>query len=290
MKYITYQELTNTIRKNIWKIPRDIDCIIGVPRSGMLVANIISSYLNIPLIDVSAYSQGLNPCGGQRMTYFNNKHKHTGKALVVDDTVYGGSSMTGVKNILQNCSRKMEYIYMCVYLEGYASDVVDFYLEDIHNQIDNDINIALYEWNIFQHHIGFMQKCLYDIDGVFCVEPPDERNEKAYIEYISDATPLFIPKTKIGGIVTYRLSKNKDITEKWLDKVGITYSELYMFKANSWEERHNSGISPEIFKAEIYKERHNMKLFVESSDYQAKRIYDLTKKPVLSVDTNTLYQ
>jgi uncharacterized HAD superfamily protein len=61
-----------------------------------------------------------------------------------------------------------------------------------------------------------METCLYDIDGVFCIEPPDERNEEEYLKYIANATPLFIPRTKLGGIVTYRLSKNREITEKWL--------------------------------------------------------------------------
>ena len=48
------------------------------------------------------------------------------------------------------------------------------------------------------------------------MEPPDERNEEDYLKYIANATPMFIPRTKLGGIVTYRLSKNRDITEKWL--------------------------------------------------------------------------
>ena len=52
MKYITLNDLSNTIRKNIWKIPRDIDFVLGIPRSGMIVASIISSYLNVPLIDI----------------------------------------------------------------------------------------------------------------------------------------------------------------------------------------------------------------------------------------------
>lgn len=42
-----------------------------------------------------------------------------------------------------------------------------------------------------------------------------------------------------------------------------------MFKANSWEERFNSGLSPEVFKASIYTDYPSAKLFIESSDYQA---------------------
>ena len=135
-----------------------------------------------------------------------------------------------------------------------------------------------------------MAECLFDIDGVFCVEPPDERNEKEYLKYIADATPLFIPRTKLGGIVTYRLSKNREITEKWLSFQNIQYNELIMFNANSWKERYDSGISSEAFKATIYKERQTAKLFVESSDYQAQRIAKMSGKPVFCVETNKMYQ
>ena len=55
MKYITFNNLIETIRKNLWKIPRDIDFIIGVPRSGMIVASIISDYLNVPLMDLNSF-------------------------------------------------------------------------------------------------------------------------------------------------------------------------------------------------------------------------------------------
>ena len=105
---------------------------------------------------------------------------------------------------------------MCIYLEGPAQNVVDLYLEDLRRFVDSTNKIVVYEWNIFQHHDSHMSHFLFDIDGVFCVEPPDERNEKEYLEYIANATPMFIPRTRVGGIVTYRLSKNREITEKWL--------------------------------------------------------------------------
>ena len=97
MKYISVSDLSETIRKNIYKIPRDIDFIIGVPRSGMIAASLISSYLNVPLIDVNSFLAGLDPCGGHRLGYFLQNHQRTNRALVIDDTVYGGGAMTEVK-------------------------------------------------------------------------------------------------------------------------------------------------------------------------------------------------
>lgn len=288
MKYITISDLSTTIRNNIWKIPRDIDFIIGVPRSGMIAASIISSHLNVPLINIESFISGLKPYGGSRLDYFLSNHVNTNKALVVDDTVYAGTSMTNTRNKLSKF-KDIQFIYSCVYLEGVGDKTVDIYLEDV-RRYTKDFNIVLYEWNILQHHDKFMERCLYDIDGVFCLDPPDERKKDEYINYIKTAKPLFIPRTKIGGIVTYRLIKNKEITEKWLHDNGVSYNELIMFDAMSWDERNKRNIPPEKYKADFYKQHDNYKLFVESNDYQAKRISEISGKPVYCVESNKLYQ
>ena len=147
MKYITISDLSETIRKNIWKIPRDIDFIIGVPRSGMIAASMIASYLNIPLIDVNSYVAGLNPSGGRRLRFFSSSHKTSNKVLVIDDTVYSGVSMNNTKSILSNINDK-RLIYMCVYLEGPGEYSVDIYLEDVRMHTNEIDKFVLYEWNI----------------------------------------------------------------------------------------------------------------------------------------------
>lgn len=288
MKYITLSDLSDTIRNNIWKIPRDIDYIIGVPRSGTLCASIIASYLNVPLIDIDSFLSGLKPSGGLRLRYYSNLHKTTNKVLVIDDTVSSGRAMKETKNKL-SAFNNVQFIYMCVYLEGWGADSIDLYLEDVRKYTENFTIDVLYEWNIFHHNETLMNKCLYDIDGVLCVEPPDERNEEEYIEYIKKATPLFTPTPKLGGIITYRLIKNKDITQKWLAENSITYDKLIMFNADSWEERNKMGTPPEEFKGNFYK-NNDYRLFVESSDYQAKRISEISNKPVYCVETNKIYQ
>ena len=178
MKYITISDLSETIRKNIWKIPRDIDLIIGVPRSGMIGASIIASYLNVPLIDINSFINGSEPWGRLRLKYFTNTHVKTNKVLVIDDTVSSGRAMMETREKLTNANAQVQFIYMCVYLEGWGENSVDLYLEDVRQYTNNFKDIVVYEWNIFQHHPSLMDRCLYDIDGVFCVEPPDERNEE----------------------------------------------------------------------------------------------------------------
>jgi hypoxanthine phosphoribosyltransferase len=288
MRYITVNDLSNTIRENLWKIPRDIDFVIGIPRSGMIAASLISSYLNVPLIDINGFVSGVEPYGGMRLLYFNADHKtNTNKVLVVDDTVFQGNAMNATREMLKGFPQ-YQFIFSCVYLEKNA-DAVDIYLEDVRRDANWMHGICIYEWNIFQHKSDVTRNILYDIDGVFCLDPPDERNEERYLNYIANATPLFIPRAPIGGIVTYRLNKNREITEKWLKEQGIKYDKLFMFNANSWDERAAINPSPGKYKAECYGDFPQYKLFIESDEDQALQIASITHKPVLCVKTNRLY-
>ena len=285
MKYITINELNNTIRKNLHKIPHNIDFVIGIPRSGMIVASIISEHLNVPLIDIDSFCAGANPTGGGRL--YSQERTNYGNVLVIDDTCFAGTSMNQAKTKLSVFNKN--FIYMAAYLEGDGDYTLDFWLEDVRPYRDKDFGIVLYEWNIFNHNPHVSEHCMFDLDGVFCVEPPDERNTDEYVSYIKNATPLFVSKVIIGGIVTYRLKKYESITKEWLEKNKIVCNSLKMFEANSWDERRRSGISPAQMKADVYKNNDSIYLFIESNDEQARKINELSRKPVLCVETNTLY-
>ena len=178
-----------------------------------------------------------------------------------------------------------EFIYLAVYLEGPCSNV-DVWLEDVRPWADP---FVLYEWNIFHHTPRIMSRCIYDIDGVLCVDPPDERNTDAYVQYIQRPVPLFVPSVEVGEIVTYRLAAYEHITRRWLAEAGVRCKTLTMFPAYTYEARRASGIVPAAYKADIYAQRGWARLFVESSDAQARQIAQRTAKPVFSVESNRLY-
>ena len=131
-----------------------------------------------------------------------------------------------------------------------------------------------------------IERLYLDMDGVLCVEPPDERDTEAYESYIENAVPLFAPTSEIGEIVTYRLRKYEAATRRWLDGHGIRYGALTMYEASSPAQR---ATSPAQYKAEAYQQRSGAMLFVESSDRQAREIARLTGRPVYCVESNTLY-
>lgn len=288
MKYVTLSDMARTIRANMWKIPHDIDFVVGVPRSGVMCGSIIAEFLNAPLIDVNSFVHGAAPTGGCRLRFHSKSARAVPRVLVVDDTVSTGGQLRMAKGKLAHLAGQYEFIYCVVYREG-QGEGADIWLEDVRQYTGGRIPFVLYEWNIFHHGDTVMGQSLYDIDGVFCVNPPDERTGQQYLDYIANATPLFTPTNKVGGIVSYRLARNEDITRRWLDAQGIRYGSLTLFPAQTYEARAASGIGPSAFKARIYNEATWAALFVESEEGQARRIHDLTGKPVLCVATNELY-
>ena len=168
------------------------------------------------------------------------------RVLVVDDTIYSGNANRDARKKLEPLREQYEFIYLAVFQEG-RCDNVDIALEDVRGDTNGFTQIVLYEWNILQHHEDVMGRFLLDMDGVFCVDPPDERNLEEYQGYIRNATPLFLPAAKVGEIVTFRLESNREVTADWLARHGVRYNALTMFPAQHYNERRDSGIGPARF-------------------------------------------
>lgn len=283
MNYKRYEDLSDCIRRNIWKIPQDVDLIVGVPRSGMIPALMIAELLNKRCCDIDSFVEGkVFSCGGR-----GNLIKKTDitKVLVLDDTVYGGGAMKRAKEKVASRSDMFDIIFGCVYAEGKnAKSFVDIYLEDNYRPGPH----WLYEWNILHHYEDISKWSMWDIDGLLCKEPPADTNRQAYEEYLPNAIPMIIPTTEVGALVTYRLNIYRPVTEKWLKEHGIRYRELHMFDAPDRDTRGRME-SSENYKARIYRNAPWAKLFFESSRYQAERIHQLTGKPVFSYEDGRLY-
>ena len=218
--YVTINEMSDMIMRNMYKVPHDIDFVIGVPRSGMLPAVIIAEYLNVALIDVDSFIHGAKPTGGNRLNFVHYNAKPRPKVLVIDDTVFSGTAMLRTRGKLEPFKKDYDFIYAAAYLEGRGMGTIDFWLDDDSKYIQNDIQ-CIYQWNFLNHYPHVMDLCIYDMDGLLCVDPPSDRNTEQYESYIKDATPLLCPTMPFGKICTYRISKYRDITKEWLKKYNI---------------------------------------------------------------------
>ena len=66
MVYKTISELSELVRSNLYKVPHDIDLVVGIPRSGMLPAMMISLYLNKKVTDLDSFIEGRTFESGER--------------------------------------------------------------------------------------------------------------------------------------------------------------------------------------------------------------------------------
>ena len=114
MNYRNIKDLNNTILQGLSIIPRDFDLIVGVPRSGMLPANLLSLYLNRPYTDIDSFLNGHIYKAGARSQFFEEGAYK--KVLVVDDSIASGSAMIECKEKLKHLEDKFDLNYCAIYI------------------------------------------------------------------------------------------------------------------------------------------------------------------------------
>ena len=283
MNYRSVAELTNLIRNNISIIPNDIDLIVGIPRSGMFVANYIALLMNKPMTDFDGLIEGRIMSSGRTKNTNTNimKIDECKKILIIDDSVASGKSMDDCKKRLAQYNIQAKMFFCAIYVLPSSKNRVDMYFEVLDAP-------RLFEWNIF-HQPAFLRNACFDIDGVLCNDPTFDENDDGvkYEHFIQNAKVKFQPNGIIGCLVTSRLEKYRNLTEDWLKKNGIQYAKLVMLNA-TYDERKRNNLHT-IFKANYYKNSDKL-LFVESEQRQAIEINNLTGKPVYCLENNTLYK
>ena len=279
MNVRTYKDLTKCMVKNLYKVPRDIDLIVGIPRSGTMVANILALYLNLPYTDIDNFLQQGNIRTGntKKCTRWIKSISEAKHVLVVDDSVSSGTALKEAKDLLKGVNCKLTWL--AVYVLPFNKSSVDIYFE-VCNQP------RMFEWN-FMHHWELENSCM-DIDGILCQDPSMMQNDdgRRYRDFLENAPVKFIPTHKVGRLVTSRLAKYRPETEKWLKKYNIEYDELIMMEGISARERALEGNHAK-FKADIYKNC-DANLFFESEYNQAVDIVQMSGKPVFCIETMEL--
>lgn len=278
MRYVTIKELSDIIRRNLWKIPHDIDCVVGIPRSGLMAANMIALYLNKRLGDIDSLIEGKCFDIGISRAYMM-KHNPIRKVLIVDDSVGSGLSMLKAKEKLKVVADQYDFTFMAPIVTSKGTEFVDVYFEIIDGN-------RIFEWNLFHH--CFLENACFDIDGVLCKDPDIDDDGEQYVHFLQTATPLFIPTAPIGAIISCRLEKYRKLTEDWLTRYDIKYKELVMLNLPTKTARIKWGKHGE-YKGEFYKSS-KYNLFIESSFRQAEIIANISHKPVICIETNSLIE
>jgi orotate phosphoribosyltransferase len=279
--YRTIGDLSRTIQSNLHRVPSGIDLIVGIPRSGLLAANILALHLNLPLADLDGFLEGRILGVGERFVNYVRRTNLRGacKALIIDDSLHTGKQITAVRNRIKGANVPCEVIFGSIYVTDIGRDMVDLWFEEVPTP-------RVFEWNVMHH--GILKESCVDIDGVLSLDPSDKENDDGsrYHEFLNTVPLRICPTVTIGWLVTNRLEKYRALTKKWLERHGIQYHELVMLDLPSKEARLRAGTHGS-FKAGVFKNT-AAQLFIESNHCQAMEIARLSGKPVLSVEGNCM--
>lgn len=280
MRFRSVADLNNDIVAWSETLPRDIDVVVGIPRSGMLVATLLGLHMDRPITDLVGYTAGRTYLGGRRT---RGRHSATGQhALVVDDSVWSGRAMKEAKAEVEQSSVTGRTSYGGVYVHDRSSAA----------QVDHWHAVVpmprVFEWNVLHH--DRLPGCCMDIDGVLCRDPIKDENDDgpAYASFLQNVPLRLVPGEEIGWLVTSRLERYRPETEAWLSANAIRYRELLMHPAADGAGRRAAGDHAER-KARVYVQT-DAWLFIESDASQAKEIAQRSGKAVYCTDTRQMVQ
>lgn len=280
-KFLTTKDLVEESTKLCEKLP-PIKGVIGLPRSGMIPASVISVNMSVPLYSVSEgeikkLHSTRSKDGGSRMKMFNENKSLP--YLVVDDTSYSGAEIMRTKELFNKKYPKEKFLYTTIYSHPMCVDGKN--ILDIANVCAPYPHVL--EWNFFNAHTSLYG--IFDLDGVFCKDCPYEvaENQNEYEKWLTDVLPINsrIPKLfNCMAICTGRLEKYRPQTEEWLKKHGIKYNELIMFNGTKEERDINHLKNVGEYKSKVFNnyaittpsEKIKPVYFIESCPHQSRLI------------------
>jgi orotate phosphoribosyltransferase len=280
MHYRSIGDLNDDIVNWITRLPRDLDLVVGIPRSGLLVANLLAVHLNLPLTDLDGLlDKRVLSAGGRLNRPVELPSSRRLKVLVVDDIVWTGAQLELAKKRIALADLPHDIQYGVVYLHPYSGGMVDHYYEKLPGN-------RLFEWALL--HNQYLTDFCMDIDGVLCRDTTSKEDDDGdnYRRFLSTVEPEFVPTWTVGWLVTSRLEKYRDLTEEWLERHHVSYEKLIMLDLPTAEERRSTHASPR-FKADVYQQT-GAKMFVESSLTEASEIADLSGRPVYAMETRQM--
>ena len=280
MNYRSIARLAEDMRTWSAALPRDIDVVVGVPRSGLMVANLIALYRNLPLADLQGLLQGRLLATGPRCSNPLDEQSLNNRSLnilVVDDCVSTGAAMREVMEQVAPLREQHTVLLGAAYYDPRASAALDVAYEPLHMPY-------VFEWNLM--HSWVIEHGCLDMDGVLCrdPEPHEDDDGPLYKQFLQEVEPYLLPTKTIARIVTSRLEKYRAPTEAWLQRHGVRYEELIMMDYSSAAERDAAGRYG-TYKAEVYCSNKRYQLFVESEAEQARQITRWSGKPVFCTET-----
>jgi hypoxanthine phosphoribosyltransferase len=263
---VRMEDLVKSSLKLIEQIPNDFDVIIGVPRAGLMIANIIACKFGRPLSTPENFARN------ESWTNKSFDLKNVKRVLIVDDDVYFGNALSKAIQKVKIANSNVEIETASLFTFPKSKKKVNYFLQTRHSP-------ALYEWNIL--NVNSRQKLVTDMDGVLC----KDYTGGDYENWIRNVKPHYIPQYEIDAIVTARLEKYRALTEEWLSKYTVKYKDLFMMPLQDEKKRSFERVID--FKVQHL--RHLQPFWYWESNYRvAEAIKKCTKIPILCTDRMVL--
>ncbi|MCA9056858.1 MAG: phosphoribosyltransferase, partial [Planctomycetaceae bacterium] len=286
-RFITSSQFQADIRTLLAMIPPDITAIAGVARSGLSVATMLSMYTHLPMLTIRQSTHDVVPTGnGWRLGGNRHVNPEKDKVLVVDDTVMTGNSLKAIRPLVE--SMFTDAVYAAIYVNPLANAKPDVWAVDLPWP-------HLLEWNLFNSVLS--PSVALDFDGILCNDcmPEQDDDGERYLEFLRTSGVRYLPrKVPVPLIVTARLERYRSETEDWLRRHGVAWHRLVMHPAPTLSERNKDDIA--AYKAmhfsewaAVHRPTPGPTLFVESNDYQARRIAELSRRMVVCPGTASVY-
>jgi hypoxanthine phosphoribosyltransferase len=282
LHYRNFADLAWTVSAGMARIPRDVDLVVGIPRSGLFAAWYIGLSRNLSIIDLPTFVKGGETAIGRTRLSAHAGVDSPRRILLVDDSALYGKTMRQAVEQVRTARPEAEVTTLAVYADEPRHKDVDIVLDAVPFP-------RIFEWNMA--HSWIVEASCYDLDGVLCRDPTpaESEDDAAYARFLREAEPLLIPTGRIRRIVTSRLEQDRAATEDWLARHGIDYGELVMLDLPSRASRRQFGIHGE-FKSMIYRDDREALLFVESEPAQAKLIAKTSRKVAFDYEGRRMIQ
>ena len=266
-RLITFEDVVAWTRQWMRSFPEAYDMIVGVPRSGLISAGVISLKTVTPLTTPEMFLRG--------ESWKSKVMPETGKirrVLLVDDCVRSGGEMDRVFDMIRPKDDSYAVTRAALVIHDGVRDKVDLYYKSIPLP-------RFFEYDLMHHKK--VETAGMGLEGVLCAARPPglDNDEDAYPAWLENATPHMTPCYEIDYIVSNRLEKYRPQTEAWLAGCGVMYGKLLL---------RDEAVGPAEHKIEVLG-RLRPDIFFESDCEQARRIWEAAFVPTICTDEMLFY-
>lgn len=262
-RWITAEQFVTDLRHLSRMLPYPVRGVAGIPRGGSIAAGLLSSWLNVPLYQLSPRGLELCPSSGRRAA----ASTYSGPLVIADDDSFSGITMDRLR-------RKVDTPNITAVAYTWSGS---FHPPDLF--VRRFPCTWLCEWRYFSSWVTLRSG--FDFDGVLCEDcpPEDDDDGPRYRNFLRTVSPRWFPRgCRVPLIATARREAYRDETAAWMRRWGIECDRLVMGQWPNLRERSAEKVID--LKVQAFEALPKLTFFCESDPWQAQRIAERVRRPV----------